>query len=126
LCPHGDIDRVTLLYRPIDSARAARIVKQDKRNADFRVNSSARALVEQRAAAATRGRSEYDMSWSAAARAEAPDHTNDVLEEIRQEISATDDDLKEARKRRDLVLKAPASFPGTLRTFSPGRSPTAT
>lgn len=57
--PHGDIDRkrVTLLYRPIDSARAARIVEQDKRNADFRVNSSARpsarALVEQRAAAAT-------------------------------------------------------------------------
>jgi hypothetical protein len=59
LRPHGDVDRkrVTLLYRPIDSARAARIVEQDKRNADFRVNSaarpSARALVEQRAAAAT-------------------------------------------------------------------------
>lgn len=53
--PHGDIDRkrVTLLYRPIDSARAVRIVEQDKRNADFRVNSSARAIVEQRAAAAT-------------------------------------------------------------------------
>jgi hypothetical protein len=59
LRPHADIDRkrVTLLYRPIDSARAARIVEQDKRNADFRVNSSARpssrALVEQRAAQAT-------------------------------------------------------------------------
>jgi hypothetical protein len=59
LRPHGDIDRkrVTLLYRPLDSARAARIVEQDKRNADFRVNSaarpSARALVEQRAAQAT-------------------------------------------------------------------------
>ena len=51
------------------------------------------------------------MSWSAAARAEAPDHANDVLEEIRQEISAADDDPKEARKRRDLVLKAAASFP---------------
>jgi hypothetical protein len=60
------------------------------------------------------------MSWSAAARAEAPDHANDVLEEIRQEISAADDDLKEARKRRDLVLKAAASFPGTLRTFKSG------
>lgn len=59
LRPHSDVDRkrVTLLYRPIDSARAARIVEQDKRNADFRVNSaarpSARALVEQRAAQAT-------------------------------------------------------------------------
>jgi hypothetical protein len=59
LRPHGDIDRkrVTMLYRPIDSARAARIVEQDKRNADFRVNSAARpssrALVEQRAAQAT-------------------------------------------------------------------------
>src|SRR3954451_18506377 len=59
LRPHGDVDRkrVTLLYRPLDSARAARIVEADKRNADFRVNSaarpSARALVEQRAAAAT-------------------------------------------------------------------------
>ena len=42
LRPHGDVDRkrVTLLYRPIDSARAARIVEQDKRNADFRVNSA--------------------------------------------------------------------------------------
>src|SRR4051812_35803818 len=58
LRPHGDVDRkrVTLLYRPLESARAARIVEADKRNADFRVNSaarpSARALVEQRAAAA--------------------------------------------------------------------------
>jgi hypothetical protein len=60
------------------------------------------------------------MSWSAAARAEEPDHANDVLEEIRHEISASDDDLKEARKRRDLVLKAAASFPGTLRTFRSG------
>lgn len=60
------------------------------------------------------------MSWTAAARAEEPDHANDVLEEIRQEISASDDDLREARKRRDLVLKAAASFPGTLRTFKSG------
>src|SRR3954469_23165912 len=44
LRPHGDVDRkrVTLLYRPIESARAARIVEADKRNADFRVNSAAR------------------------------------------------------------------------------------
>ena len=51
------------------------------------------------------------MSWSAAARVEEPDHANDVLEEIRQKISASDDDLNEARERRDLVLKAARSFP---------------
>ena len=34
--PHPRIDRkrVTMLYRPVDSARAARIVEQDKRNDD--------------------------------------------------------------------------------------------
>lgn len=59
LAPHGDVDRkrVTLLYRPIDSARAARIVEQDKRDADFRTSTgarpTARALSEQRAANAT-------------------------------------------------------------------------
>lgn len=59
LAPHPDVDRkrVTLLYRPMDSARAARVVEQDKRNADVRATStrrpSARVLVEQRAAAAT-------------------------------------------------------------------------
>lgn len=55
-----------------------------------------------------------------AARAEEPDHANDVLEEIRQEISASDDDLKEARERPDLVSNAAASFPGALRTFRSG------
>jgi hypothetical protein len=57
LRPHGDIDRkrVTLLYRPIDSARAARIVEQDKRNADFRVN-FVRAPVRARPRRAARGR----------------------------------------------------------------------
>lgn len=60
------------------------------------------------------------MSWSAAARAEEPDHANDVLDEIRQEISASDKDLKQARTRRDLVLKAAASFPGARRTFKSG------
>ncbi|WP_299039835.1 SCO6880 family protein [uncultured Pseudokineococcus sp.] len=59
LAPHARIDRkrVTLLYRPVDSARAARIVEQDKRNADVRATStrrpSSRVLVEQRAATAT-------------------------------------------------------------------------
>jgi hypothetical protein len=58
LAPHGDIDRkrVTLLYRPLDPAKAARIVEADKRNSDFRASSSARpsarALVEQRSATA--------------------------------------------------------------------------
>lgn len=56
LAPHRDIvrKRVTLLYRPMDSAVAARTVEADKRNADFRVKSadkpSARALREQAAA----------------------------------------------------------------------------
>ena len=59
LAPHPRIDRkrVTMLYRPVDSARAARIVEQDKRNADVRATStkrpSSRVLVEQRAATAT-------------------------------------------------------------------------
>jgi hypothetical protein len=43
-----------------------------------------------------------------------------VLEEIRQEISANDDDLRQARKRRDAVLKAAAGFDGALRTFRSG------
>jgi hypothetical protein len=59
LAPHPDLDRkrVTLLYRPLDPARAARVVEQDKRNADFRAGSStrpaARVVLEQRAAALT-------------------------------------------------------------------------
>ncbi len=59
LSPHPDVDRkrVTLLYRPLDAGRAARVVEHDRRNADFRVGSagrpSARALAEQRAAART-------------------------------------------------------------------------
>lgn len=60
------------------------------------------------------------MSLSAAARAGDPDYASDVLEEIRQEISANDDDLREARNRRDAVLKAAAGFDGTLRTFRSG------
>jgi len=56
LSPHSDVDRkrVTLLYRPMDAARAAHIVEQDKRNADFRATAStrptARVLLEQRSA----------------------------------------------------------------------------
>lgn len=56
LAPHNDVDRkrVTLLYRPLDSARAARIVEQDKRAADFRATSTttptARITADQRAA----------------------------------------------------------------------------
>lgn len=56
---HPDVDRkrVTLLYRPLDAARAARLVEQDKRHADFSVAGSARpparVLLEQRAAALT-------------------------------------------------------------------------
>jgi hypothetical protein len=59
LAPHPDIDRkrVTLLYRPLNAARAAHVVESDRRNADFKVSStrrpSARALNEQRSTAAT-------------------------------------------------------------------------
>lgn len=60
------------------------------------------------------------MTYNPAARAEEPDHANDVLEETRQAISASDDDLREARQRRDLVLGAAASFDGVRRTFRSG------
>lgn len=59
LSPHPDVDRkrVTMLYRPLDAGRAARVVEHDRRNADFRVGSSsrptARVLAEQRAAIRT-------------------------------------------------------------------------
>ena len=59
LSPHGDIDRkrVTIIYRPLDSAKAAQTVEADKRNADFRIGSSkrpsARALTSARSAATT-------------------------------------------------------------------------
>lgn len=59
LAPHRDITRkrVTLLYRPIDPARAAAIVETDKTNAMFKVQSatkpSARAVMDARAAVAT-------------------------------------------------------------------------
>jgi hypothetical protein len=56
MAPHPDIDRkrVTLLYRPLDAATAARMVEADKRNASFRATTStrpsARNLAEARAA----------------------------------------------------------------------------
>lgn len=59
LAPHRDITRkrVTLLYRPIDAARAAAIVEADLRAAEFRVSSTnkpaARDTAALRAATAT-------------------------------------------------------------------------
>jgi hypothetical protein len=59
LAPHGDIDRkrVSLLYRPMDSARAAAVVERDQNNANVRITSgtrpSARALVDARSAVQT-------------------------------------------------------------------------
>ena len=59
LDPHVDIDRkrVTLLYRPIDAARAAAIVESDLRSAQFVETSTtrptARSLLATRSAAAT-------------------------------------------------------------------------
>lgn len=59
LAPHRDIarKRVTLLYRPIDAAKAAALVETDLRSAEFRQTStakpSARDVLAVRAAAAT-------------------------------------------------------------------------
>lgn len=59
LAPHRDIarKRVTLLYRPVDAAKAAAIVEADLRSAEFRVTASskpaARDSLAVRAAAAT-------------------------------------------------------------------------
>lgn len=59
LAPHRDVarKRVTLLYRPIDAARAAAIVESDLRAAEFLATSStkpkARAVIATRSAAAT-------------------------------------------------------------------------
>jgi hypothetical protein len=56
VAPHADVDRkrVTLLYRPLDAATAARMVEADKRNASFRATTSsrpsARTMAEARAA----------------------------------------------------------------------------
>ncbi|MDQ3678206.1 MAG: hypothetical protein M3401_15655 [Actinomycetota bacterium] len=57
---------------------------------------------------------------SYAVRADAPDHAEDVLEEIRQDISASDSDPEEARERRRVVLNAASDFDGALRTFKSG------
>ncbi len=59
LAPHPDVDRkrVTLLYKPMDAAQAARLVEQDRRNAHFRAASAtrptARVMLEQGAAELT-------------------------------------------------------------------------
>jgi hypothetical protein len=59
LRPHPEIDRkrVTLLYRPLDSAKAARIVESDHRDAEATVRNAkrptSRMLSERKSAAAT-------------------------------------------------------------------------
>lgn len=59
LRPHPDVDRkrVTLLYRPMDTARAARVVEGDHRDAEATVRNAkrptSRMLTEQKSAAAT-------------------------------------------------------------------------
>ncbi|HWM55524.1 MAG TPA: hypothetical protein VNO20_09070 [Solirubrobacterales bacterium] len=54
------------------------------------------------------------------AKAEKASDVEAVLDEVRIEISANDDDLRETRKRRDLVRDAAESFVGVLRTFNSG------
>jgi hypothetical protein len=56
----------------------------------------------------------------AAARADEPDHAEDVLDEIRQEISADDAQLGEARDRRNLVSDAAKTFESVRRSFNSG------
>lgn len=54
------------------------------------------------------------------AKAEEATEVDEVLDEVRNEISADDDDLREARERRKCVLEAAASFDGFLRKFNSG------
>ena len=59
LAPHGSVDRkrVTLLYRPVDPARAAAIVESDLRAATFRASGRRQA----------QARDALDVRWAAAA-----------------------------------------------------------
>jgi hypothetical protein len=52
--------------------------------------------------------------------AQEVDHAEGVLEEIRVEISASNDDLREARFRRNLVLEAAVEFGGVASSFNSG------
>jgi hypothetical protein len=54
--------------------------------------------------------------------ADEPDHAGDILEDVRAEISANDDDLRDARDRLKVVLDAAATFDGTVKrpTFRSG------
>jgi hypothetical protein len=54
------------------------------------------------------------------AKADQAAHVDVVLDEVRVEISANDKDLRETRRRRDLVRAAAESFEGVLRTFNSG------
>jgi len=43
-----------------------------------------------------------------------------ILDDVRAQIAASDESLKEARRRRDLVLAVALRFPGALRTYVSG------
>ena len=47
-------------------------------------------------------------------------HCDDILNDVRGQIDASDAPLAEARARLDLVKKIAAGFPGALRTYSSG------
>lgn len=49
-----------------------------------------------------------------------PQHADDVLEDVRQDISADDKHLREVRDRRDLVTAAARTFGHVCRTFNSG------
>lgn len=65
--PHGDIDRkrVTLLYRPLDPASAARVAEADLRSAEFRATSARRASQRSARDAAAAARTAQDEARGA-------------------------------------------------------------
>jgi hypothetical protein len=50
----------------------------------------------------------------------APDHAEQILDEVRQRIAPEDEVLKAARERRDLVKAQAMKFRGTARVFNSG------
>lgn len=99
--PHPDIDRkrVTLLYRPLDAARAAGIVQADLRAAEFAASTSekpsSRDLVAVRAAKATadeeaEGAALVNFGMLVTATVMSPYATEDPAEAVAKAASAVD------------------------------------
>lgn len=93
LAPHRDIarKRVTLLYRPIDAARAAAIVEADLRAAEFRMTATAKPAARDSLAV---------RSAAATAREEA---SGAGLVQFGMLVTATVDDLAKERDARAAI-----------------------